>query len=514
MMTSTYNPDVLSCLANLSNDEVFTPPSLANEMLDLLPAELWVNKDAKFLDPFCKSGVFLREIAKRLISGLEIEIPDLAQRIDHIFQHQVYGIAITELTALLSRRSVYCSKKANGEFSVTSFDTDQGNIRFDGTGHSWVNGKCGFCGAGEGEYKRGETLETHAYQFIHTNKPDEIFNMKFDVIIGNPPYQLSDGGHGASAMPIYHQFVTQAKKLSPRFLTMIIPARWYVGGRALDNFRDDMLNDDRIRVLHDFPNASDCFPGVEIKGGVCYFMWDRDNRGLCQVHEHVASEIHVNTRSLLEDGMETFIRNSKAVDILKKIKRKNERSFAEVLNAGRYFGFHTKVDWLDSEKGTLQTADGQSSYPIRSQKSDAYPTKVYIAHGICYIAEKNVLRNNSDIAKFKVIIPEAGNPGSTIIGKPRISEPGSCSSNTYIVMVLQKEGIEVAQNVLSYLSTRFLRFLVALRTTTQHMAPVAYSFVPLQDFSHPWTDEELYGKYDLTGDEIAFIESMVPPMAI
>lgn len=338
--------------------------------------------------------------------------------------------------------------------------------------------------------------------------------MKFDVIIGNPPYQLSDGGHAASAIPIYQKFVQQAKKLNPRFLSMIIPARWYVGGRALDNFRNEMLNDNRIRVLHDFPKTSDCFPNVEIKGGVCFFLWDRDNRGDCEVHSHLGNDTVVDIRGLLEEGMETFIRNSTAISILHKTRQHAGQPFSDYLNAGRYFGFHTKVEWDEDGNGTLQTADGQSSYPIRSTKGKNFSVKVYIAHGECWISQSDVVRNPSDIDKYKIIIPEAGSPGigNTIIGKPKISEPGSCSSNTYIVMILPENNLNYADNVLSYLSTRFVRFLVSLRTTTQHMAPKAYSFVPMQDFSEPWTDEKLYAKYGLTDDEIAFIESMVRPM--
>ena len=497
-MIENYNPDVLTCLANLSNDEVFTPPNIANQMLDLLPQEIWCDKDATFLDPACKSGVFLREIAKRLMAGLEKEIPDKQKRIDHIFTKQLFGIAITDMTALLSRRSLYCSKKANGKYSICEdFDTPDGNITFGRVIHVWEGSQCKYCGANINTYDRDESLETHAYQFIHTDTPEELFNMKFDVIVGNPPYQLSDGGYGTSAAPIYNNFVEQAKKLNPRYLTMIIPARWYSGGKGLDDFRDEMLHDNRIRQIVDFPEAIDCFPGVQIKGGVCYFLWDRDNSGDVRVSTSkkgvIVSEMK---RPLLEKDCETFIRYNEAISILKKVQSFGESSIKDKISARKPFGLET-------------TFKGKNKPP-----SEKYVT-LYQNGGIGYIKPEDVL-NNFELVKYhKVLIPPLGSGSDAfphmILGRPFVVKPNSACTETYLVAgTFGNE--EEAQNLVSYLATKFLRFLVLLNKPTQHATSKVYTFVPIQDFKQPWTDEKLYKKYKLTKEEIAFIESMIRPM--
>lgn len=498
MATNSYNPDVLNCLANLSNDEVFTPPELANRILDLLPQELFQSPDTKFLDPFSKSGVFLREIVKRLDRGLEKNIPERQSRIDHILHNQVFGIAITELTSYLSRRSLYCSMHADGKYSVSRFSTECGNILYSNRFHTWENGKCRYCGASRAVYDRGSEAEQYAYMFIHTDTPGQFFeNMKFDVIVGNPPYQLSDGGAQASAMPIYNLFVVQAMRLKPRYLSMIIPARWYGGGRGLDEFRSAMIRDKRIRVLHDFLNASDCFgTGVEIKGGVCYFLWERDNEGTCRIFTHNGESVKEQPeRYLKEKNSDVFIRYAEGVSVYKKVVAFKEKTLEPLVSAQRPFGLRT-------------FAKGKST-----KFHDAIT--LYQNGGVGYITRDEVDQNKKLIDEYKIYISRAYNAGDTyphqIIGKPILGKPGSCCTETYVT-IGPFDNEEETKNVISYIHTKFFRFMVFLTKVSQMASSKVYQFVPIQDFSHPWTDEMLYKKYGLDDEEIAFIDSMIRPM--
>lgn len=507
-----YNPDVLSCIANLSSDEVFTPPEIANQVLDLLPQDLFTSPDTKFLDPACKSGVFLREIAKRLLKGLEPQIPDLQQRIDHIFQHQLYGIAITELTSLLSRRGVYCSKYPNSIYSVTKFNNAQGNIRYKHIQHLWQKGSCVFCGASQGKYDREMALETHAYELIHTTRPEEVFRMKFDVIISNPPYQLSTGGgtddkkSATQAKPIYNKFFEQAKKLNPRFISMIIPARWYSGGMGLSQFRNDMLNEKHIVKLVDFINSKDCFQGVDIAGGVCYFLWDRDhNCDECEI-VNISGETRNSSFRSLNEFSDLFVRSNDAIKIIRKINEQSSHFMNEMVSPIDTFGIPSK------EKGHKNREDGDVSLLHSVGYND---------QGISYISREKIKKNQQFIDKYKVkisiMVPQGGevgiNPenGYRSISTPQVLPPGQVDTFSYLNLGFL-DTKEEAENLVSYVNCKFTRYLIRTTYSSVHVSKDNFRFVPLVDLKRRWTDEDLYSKFGLTEKEITLIEKTMRPM--
>lgn len=494
--SSMYNPDVLTCLANLSNDEVFTPPEVANRMLDMLPEELWHDSSATFLDPACKSGVFLREIAKRLIEGLKEEIPDLQERIDHIFHKQLYGIAITELTSLLSRRSVYCSKYPNSKYSITLFEDTSGNIRYKRIPHRWQNGKCLFCGASKSEYERGDELETHAYEWIHTIKPEEIFKMKFDVIISNPPYQLSDGGNGKSAKPIYQLFVEQAKKLRPRYMTMIIPSRWFSGGKGLDDFRKTMLSDRHIRKLVDYENFKDVFPGVDLAGGASYFLWDRDNMGICEVVNFNQNTPTCVNRYLDED--EIFIRQNLAVEIVRKVQENatEKRTLSDRVSSRKPFGLPTNY---------TPCASGVPCWFIQ---------KI----GLKFANLRDVDNSKGYLHKWKLLVPKAPIAGQTDFSKPvgfyydgntRIAKPGECCTESWIVA----GAFDTEEEVLaykSYIFTKIVRFLLLQTVVSQDVTKKNFCFIPdLETYQGQYTDKMLCKMWGISEKEWSYIDSRI-----
>jgi site-specific DNA-methyltransferase (adenine-specific) len=517
-----YNPDVLTCIANLSNDEVFTPPEFANRMLDTLElawaeandgASIWADPTVTFLDPFTKSGVFLREITSRLTVGLADRIPDLQERVDHILTKQVFGIAITRLTALLARRSVYCSKSANGRYSIVkSFDTPDGNIWFERTEHTWAGEKCAYCGASKAEYARAGELETHAYAFIHATdiktRIAQIFgaDMQFDVIIGNPPYQLSDGGAGTSATPIYHRFIEQAKKLEPRFASLVTPSRWMAGGKGLDTFREAMLGDRHLRALVDYINASDAFPGVDVAGGISYFLWDRDNPGDCAVTT-INGGLEIGPIERRLDEFDVFVRHAPSVAILHKVWPHgpvHAESMAAQVAARMAFGFATNARGRSSADGLADPVELVSSATAKGARE--------------WVERAEVRLNASWVGQWKSTVggaaPAGGRPDKEGryygLSSIRVLPPDVVCTETYLVAG-HFDDEALARNLDGYLRTRFVRFLVSLRAVTQHVTRGSFAFVPVQDFARPWTDEQLYARYGLSDEEIEFIEQLIRP---
>jgi site-specific DNA-methyltransferase (adenine-specific) len=511
------NPDVLTCIANLSNDEVFTPPELANRVLDTLAdawaaehggASIWADKNVRFLDPCTKSGVFLREITSRLTKGLAGEIPNLEARVNHSLTKQVFGIGITHVTSLLARRSLYCSKHANGKHSIaTSFANDDGNIWFQRTNHTWVDGKCTYCGANRRDYDRNEGLETHAYAFIHTRdiktRLAEIFggDMQFDVIIGNPPYQLGQSGGdavGSFAMPIYQKFVQAAKSLDPRYVVMVTPSRWFAGGRGLDEYRSEMLGSHQLRTLVDFPNAAAVFPGTDIAGGVSYFLWDGSYKGPCEVRT-IAPGVPDEPVTRQLDAYDILVRYNMGVSVLEKVwpSGVQDDNLGRHVSPIRPFGLRTAFRGKQTSKGLKN--------PVRLRTSE----------GDSFIERQDVPRNDSWIDQWKVILGRAyGERGSFpywITGDPIILEPGTACTETYLV--INRFSSERKANLFAaYLRTRFVRFLISLRKNTQDLYNERFSFVPNLPVDRVWTDEALYERYKISKKEVAVIESMVRAM--
>lgn len=514
------NPDVLTCIANLSNDEVFTPPTFAHRMLDTLAnawasdhagANLWADPTVRFLDPCTKSGVFLREITSRLTEGLREQIPDLQQRVDHILTKQVFGIGITQLTAMLARRSVYCSKHAQGDHSIAkTFASDDGNVWFKRTEHTWEKERCRYCGATSRTFEREKGLETHAYAFIHTDNIKAAIatmfggEMQFDVIVGNPPYQIAADEAGQNVLPIYNLFVEQAKKLGPRYLTMVTPSRWMAGGKHLDEFRATMLNDSRIAVLVDFPNAAEMFPAVGINGGVNYFLWDTSYDGECAVTVIRGGEVIGPYKRKLNE-FDVFVRDERAVNILHKVLAKKEQSFAAIVSARDPFGPALSSNF--------------TNYRMQQKKGDL---RLHLNLGTkretAWVSAKFVTKNKHLVEAWKVLVPKAGSGREReksgidlVLGPPLVATPGSVCTLTYVVVGPLKSKGE-AESVEAYLRTRFLRFLVSLRKISQDAPRGVYAFVPQQAWNRTWTDEMLFEKYRISPEEVAFIESVIRPM--
>lgn len=496
-------PDILDVIAALSSDAIPTPPVLAQALLDLLPEQVWANPKLKWLNPASKSGSLLREIVRRLMEGLTYWEPDVEKRAKHILQNMVFGCAVTQVHGEMSRRSVYVSRDASSSSSIIPFNSVEGHIPFIEGKHEFSTnrqgkavGSCRICSAPLA-LERGSRRENHAYSFIHGAYPtEEMKEMKFDVIVSNPPYQTGDGK--TSESPLYHYFIEAAIALEPKYVAMIVPSRWFNGGKGLDEFRAKMIKDRRVRAIVDNPKLFDCFPGVEIKGGVNYFLWDRDYEGDCEFSTRIDGEIISTITRDLRDGDGVVVRDNNASTIISKCRPKSEND--------------SLAAWFSSQFPFGQSITTNFN-GARSEPFDGSIPLVFGSH-VGYVSRSQVEKNSSWIDKWKVIVPKAGDghgrETSYVLGEPIALAPGSACTQTYLVAGVFESSNE-AENFAKYLTTKFARFLLLQRKSTQDIKPDKLRFVPIMDFQREWTDNDLYAHFNLDPQEIAYIETSIHP---
>lgn len=548
------NFDILETITNVGNDEVFTPRKTCSMILDALPTEVWHNPDYKWLNPATKNGIFEREIALRLDNGLKDIIPDMEKRRKHILQDMIFSIGQTRFTANVARRTLYYCSQANRKcdgikaedghyvngYAIGNgswFSDEEGNIKTPNVDHTFIsdNGKpmpnccndedkkkykCKYCGInGASLYNEANQRETYAYEFIHFNEKDLLKHlqdrffggnkeMKFDIIIGNPPYQLSDGGAGASAIPIYQQFVQQAIALKPKYISMIIQSRWMTGGKRLDDFRTNMISDKHIRVLNDFPDCKMCFPNNEIKGGVCFFLWNRDEEGMCDIYQHIGNKVIKSTRFLKEGDTDVFIRDSRLVSIYKKVIAYEGDFFSKIVSPLKPYGLRGDV-FKDTAK-----------YALPPMEKDKFSSCLTV-HGLDnhskrvqrYIPQDYPLPKRDLLNDYKLFV--ARNQGSGIFGEtlsdPIYAGPSELCTETYVVFGPFKTEQE-SKNCWKYVKTKFFRAILGIRKLDQNASQSVYSYVPLVDLTKSWTDKALFDLFDLTPEEREFIETEVKEM--
>lgn len=519
-------PDVLETLAQLPNDDVYTPPKVVTAMLDILPEHVWSEPQYTWLDPATKSGIYLREVFKRLMVGLAEWEPDGRVRREHILKNMLHGAATTQINGEIARRTLYQTKNATGTEVkdpaltelVVPFDSPDGNIPFVETEHSLDKaGKfCTVCRAPAKLVR--ERRENFAYSFIHGTYPTkEVADVRFDVIVGNPPYQIGmDDGKGnrtANITPLYNLFVEKAIAMNPRYLVMITPSRWFAGGKGLDGYRDKMISDRRLRVLVDHPKIFDVFPHAKIRGGVSYFLWDREYEGDCEFSTRIDGRLISATGRDLRDGRGVLVRDNFAAAIVKKISSDpfSEGSLADLVSASDPFGQGIKTNYRGKPGYPLADAPFEDSIPL------VFATKVG------YTSPGALERHAEWVADWKVLIPMAssgdtaqdanGRIVDVVLGEPIALAPGSACTQSYLVA--GRFGTrEETENYAHYLATKFVRFLVLQRKISQHVTPDRFAFVPSVDFTRRWTDEDLYEQYSLTQEQIDYIETSIKPRSL
>jgi site-specific DNA-methyltransferase (adenine-specific) len=522
-VSAVHVPDVLETLAQLPNDDVYTPPKVVAAMLDILPEHVWSEASYTWLDPATKSGIYLREVFKRLMVSLAEWEPDGAKRREHILRNMLYGAATTQLNGDIARRTLYQTKNATGvgvkdpalADLVVHFDDPDGNILYVETEHT-LDRKEQFCTTCRAPAKLiRERRESFAYSFIHGTYPaKEVAEMKFDVIIGNPPYQIGmDDGKGnrtANITPLYNLFVEKAIAMNPRYVVMITPSRWFAGGKGLVDYRGRMIADRRLRTLVDNPKLYDVFPQAEIKGGVSYFLWDRDHDGDCEFSTRVEGLIRDTSTRDLRLGRGIVLRDNFGAEIVGKIASDplEKGSLADKVSARDPFGQAIKTNYDGHEEkktGTIWEAydePGEGRIPL-----------VYI-NKVRYVQRGALQRKKEWVDRCKVLIPMAGDGHgrdvSFVIGEPLALAPGSACTQSYLVAGTFDTAAE-AEHYAYFLTTKFVRFLILQRKISQHLTNTRFAFVPLLEMTRRWADADLYERFNLTSDEIAYIERVIGP---
>jgi hypothetical protein len=491
----TAEQDIFELIPNQKTNQIFTPKKVVQMMVNQLEEHdpsLFTRTDSTFIDLYMKSGMYITEIVKKLFNNTRKHYKNDDDCLKHILESQVYGLAPTPILQGITQSYIF------------GFDAENNISRQHFMQHDIIP-----------EAQQGKAKE----------KLQELFNlkkdMKFDAVVGNPPYQESDGGAQASAKPIYNYFVESAKDINTRMINLIMPTRWYAGGKGLDDFRQQMLNDKHIVEIHDFLNPNIIFPSTNIRGGVCFILWDNDynnEKDLVKVvtYGDSFSDRKELKRKLKLDGEDIFIRNIESLEIIKIIKSQKEfTSFENHISSRRPFDIDAFiVKDLDKYK---QNKNGLKNPVLCYGKGKQTG----------FLEREEITKNIEWIDKYKVFTPRANNIGTELNDdnlNTFIGTPNTICTESYIVIGVNLNLDEhSAKNLSQYLTTKFARFLHSLGKASQDATSKTYKFIPLQEFTAKsdidWSksiseiDQQLYKKYGLSEDKISFIESMIKPMA-
>ena len=481
--------NALDRFSRISGSEVVTPQRICRDMINNIGLDEIVdliNNGGKILDIAGKTGEFPFAIYTLL-----------KDRVNHnTLRKAVYTIPTSSITYEFTRLiyEILDFELSNIADKFTSYDllsTDEsGNI----------------------DYESLSKVITQSKPFSDIKLYDEVpegdENVNFDVIIGNPPYQVSDGGAQASAKPIYNNYVELAKTISPKYITLVMPTRWYAGGKGLDDFRKAMFEDTTIQELHDYLHPEEVFPDTNNRGGICYVLWNKEYNNsetpITITNHEGRGKISISNRNLRFRDSDLFLRYGEAISIIEKVVPEGTDTLNNYISAAKAFGFRT---FFINDPRFRNTTDGLND-----------PIKCYGRGNKIGYVERDEIRSHTEwIDKWKVFVPESNNIGTELNDDNQnsfVGTPQTICTETFLVVGAELELTErTAANLSMYLKTKFARFLHSMAKISQHGTAKTYIFVPLQDFTRQWEDADLYAKYNLTEEEIAFIESTIKPMA-